>query len=279
MAIKIEVVNVTPKMAQKWLEKNSKNRAIINNSVKSFSRQMSEGKWVFNGDPIRFDDKGELIDGQHRLEAVIMSGKTIQFVVQKGLSEDARLTIDIGKNRKGSEIWSMTGGAATSVSRSTLAVCEGAARIIYNVVKHVQVDPNTPLSYTHGSKLAPNEIAVMLRMLEGIDESALWAFRNRTLGFPAVLTAFHWIMTHWVEESEFLTMIEGKPSPEVFDIYFFLAKRREGLNSTQANRLDNMYALFYAYDCYMNNKATNYMKKSLVKYPELVVKNAMDFNY
>jgi hypothetical protein len=51
-------------MAQTWLEKNvPHNRGVRPSVVAAYARDMLAGKWYISGDPIRFDVKGNLIDG------------------------------------------------------------------------------------------------------------------------------------------------------------------------------------------------------------------------
>ena len=46
---------------------------------------MRNGLWELNGAAIVIDEFGNLIDGQHRLSAVVESGTTQQFVVVRNV--------------------------------------------------------------------------------------------------------------------------------------------------------------------------------------------------
>lgn len=68
---------ITPEMARKWLEEyNERNprKRINNNVVNAYVEDMRNGKWLFNGEPIVFDENGFIKNGQHRLCAIIRSG-------------------------------------------------------------------------------------------------------------------------------------------------------------------------------------------------------------
>jgi hypothetical protein len=68
---------ITPEMARKWLEEyNERNprKRINNNVVNAYVEDMKNGKWLFNGEPIVFDENGFIKNGQHRLCAIIRSG-------------------------------------------------------------------------------------------------------------------------------------------------------------------------------------------------------------
>lgn len=70
----IELVEVTPQMAQEWLATNAKNnRDLSKVTVKRYANDMVKGQWMVTGEAIKFDRTGRLIDGQHRLQALIES--------------------------------------------------------------------------------------------------------------------------------------------------------------------------------------------------------------
>lgn len=87
--MKFNVVEVSPALAELWLKKNGLNRKVNKAHVKQISKQMTAGNWVLNGQTIAFDANGRLIDGQHRLNAVIDSGVTVTMSVALGV-EDSR---------------------------------------------------------------------------------------------------------------------------------------------------------------------------------------------
>lgn len=94
------VVNVTPAQAAEWLAKhNTHNRAIRESKVSAYARDMESGSWKFNGDTIRFATDGTLLDGQHRLSAIVRSEVSVQCIVVWGLEPDAQDTMDIGAHR------------------------------------------------------------------------------------------------------------------------------------------------------------------------------------
>ena len=70
---------------------------------------MISGKWLFDGQPIRFDSDGFLLDGQHRLNAIVKSGTSQKFLIIKGLQNETFKVMDTGKNRNGSDALSILG--------------------------------------------------------------------------------------------------------------------------------------------------------------------------
>ena len=69
--MKTEVLTITPEMALDMLCKNSSNRKIRQNRVRYYANQMREGKWHLTGQGITFAKDGTLLDGQHRLHAIV----------------------------------------------------------------------------------------------------------------------------------------------------------------------------------------------------------------
>lgn len=75
--LEIEEIDIEPHLAESWLTKNVKNRNLTDRIAKKYARDMASGKWKTTGDPIRFDVDGNLIDGQHRLQACVLAGGRI----------------------------------------------------------------------------------------------------------------------------------------------------------------------------------------------------------
>jgi hypothetical protein len=103
------IVSVTPELAGQFLSHNTQNRHIRPTRVAQYARDMAEGRWTFNGDPIRFSDVGGLLDGQHRLAAIIESDTTQPFVVIKGLLAASQETMDQALGRTPADALTMRG--------------------------------------------------------------------------------------------------------------------------------------------------------------------------
>lgn len=110
------VEKVTPQLAAGYLERNKDNRAPSAARVRQYAASMKRGEWMFNGDPIRFDQSNNLIDGQHRLMAVLASGVSADFLVIRDLPRDTFKTIDIGSARHGGDILSIAGAKNANVA-------------------------------------------------------------------------------------------------------------------------------------------------------------------
>lgn len=103
--MRIEQVKVTPKLAAKWLEKNfEKNRNKREAHVKRLAADMKAGRWIETGETIKFNTIGLLVDGQHRLSAIILSGCTLNIWVAYDVPSDAIKAIDTGASRTASDV-------------------------------------------------------------------------------------------------------------------------------------------------------------------------------
>lgn len=78
-----DIVKVTPAIAKRWLAEMppQSNRNVSKLYVEKYAREMSAGNWDMNGKGIVFDEAGHLIDGQHRLHAVIMANCPVMMLV------------------------------------------------------------------------------------------------------------------------------------------------------------------------------------------------------
>jgi len=93
-------VEVTPELATRWLEEtNSHNRNLKPKHVTRLARAMERGEFHFVGDFIRFSKSGKLLDGQHRLTAIVRSGTTQPMMILEGLPEDAQQYMDANSLR------------------------------------------------------------------------------------------------------------------------------------------------------------------------------------
>lgn len=104
-----EIEKVTPSIAVAYLERNTSNRNMSHNRVTAMAEAMKRGEWVFNGDSIRFSDDGVLLDGQHRLAAIVKSGTAQNLLVIRGLPKSVFSTIDTGSARTAAEVIGLAG--------------------------------------------------------------------------------------------------------------------------------------------------------------------------
>lgn len=92
--MKINVVDITPDMATRLLDLNTKNRPLDKSRAYRMGNAIKRGEWQLNGDTVRISTSGVLLDGQHRLYAIELSGITVKTILIEDLPDDVFKTID-----------------------------------------------------------------------------------------------------------------------------------------------------------------------------------------
>lgn len=104
-----EVVTLTPVLARILLERNEANRPVSKTNLERMQRDITEGRWVFNGEGLIVSKDGKLNDGQHRCLAVAEAGRSVRTVIVFGPERDSRLTLDQGVMRSVGHYLGMNG--------------------------------------------------------------------------------------------------------------------------------------------------------------------------
>lgn len=98
--VTVDVEEVTPDLAQEWLDQhNTHNRRIRKNQVEALARDMEANQFLFTGDTVKFDWNDTILDGQHRLAAIVKSGKPASLVIVRGLDPRSQSAMDINSRR------------------------------------------------------------------------------------------------------------------------------------------------------------------------------------
>lgn len=125
------VETVTPMCAEEWLGKNLTNRTVRYRVVHAYARDMVSGSWQLTGEPVKFSVHGRLLDGQHRLHAVIEAGVPVEMLVVRGLPESTQTVMDSGARRTAGDALKLRGEASythlAAASRLGIAFLGGEA--------------------------------------------------------------------------------------------------------------------------------------------------------
>lgn len=177
---------VTPALAEEMLEKNFSNRKINQRRVACYANDMKSGHWekIVDGLALQFDKEWNLLNGQHRLQAIVQSGIAQEmFIFQKDVSASAlALPFDTG----------MTRSLAVIMKKSSNYI--GVISMLYNLSKGT-----TPLS--------PNKITAFENALNESELDLLEHIGNANKrGFSAGVKAsfFFWGIKNSIEEADFL---------------------------------------------------------------------------
>lgn len=105
-----KVMTITPAEARDWLDtKNSRNRPVSQTTVDRYVQEIKAGNWKLNGQPIIFGKSGQLLNGQHRLKAIVQANKSIETAVLFAVDDETFDTIDDGNNRSLADVFAING--------------------------------------------------------------------------------------------------------------------------------------------------------------------------
>lgn len=114
------VEEITPEIALDLLIANTHNRPVTKRAVDFIADQMRSGDWKMAGDPIRISSTGVLLDGQHRLNAIVESMTTQKLLVIRGLSDDTFDVMDTGRMRMAADVLAVRGHANSRLLASVV---------------------------------------------------------------------------------------------------------------------------------------------------------------
>lgn len=98
-------VLVTPLVAEAMLKFNTKNRPLNRRKVNLWAKKMLGKQWnEQTNDMICFAFTFILINGQHRLNAIVETGVSLVLNISTNMDEEAGKTMDLGKNRTAGDI-------------------------------------------------------------------------------------------------------------------------------------------------------------------------------
>lgn len=154
--ITVQLKTITPQEARTILDTNLSNRRIKRSKLESLKRALIEGRWYIDGNPIRFNDRGELVDGQHRLRACVETGKSILTLVVYGIADEARFVTDTGTAKTCADFLTMNGEPNAASVAATL-------RLVWLYRANKLFDPTVAP--------APEELLRLLQVEPGIRDS------------------------------------------------------------------------------------------------------------
>jgi hypothetical protein len=82
---------------------------VSKSTVQQLAGQIQRGEWQLTHQGIAFDEDGVLIDGQHRLAAIVKAGLTVRLTVAHGVRRTASTVMDTGRKRTGRDALALAG--------------------------------------------------------------------------------------------------------------------------------------------------------------------------
>lgn len=132
--MKHEKILVTPDVARDLLSRNVENRKIRQGWVKELARRITANEWRLTHQGIAVDSDGNLLDGQHRLLAVIKANVPAFMIVAKGFDAESPIDfpVDDGIRRSSADILGISRAIAETaafIGRILFSQTPSAARV------------------------------------------------------------------------------------------------------------------------------------------------------
>jgi len=167
MTMRGAVEKIGPREAEAILDAvkddpRTRNRPVKDAHVEWLAGMMKAGKWRLNGEAIILDEDGKLLDGQHRLWAVISSQVTIETWVTRGVSRDFFPTIDTGATRTTADVLGIRGESSSTVLAAVLGWLH-------------RYENGKMLAGTKASGFSQETAVALLRKHSGIRDVLTWA--------------------------------------------------------------------------------------------------------
>ena len=103
-------IMITPTTAKGMLELNTSNRRIKKAIVDMYAQDMAAGRWKENtGEVIKISQTNKILDGQHRLKAIVKSNVPILMHIAVGLEDDVFSVLDTGSSRNATDAFMVSG--------------------------------------------------------------------------------------------------------------------------------------------------------------------------
>jgi hypothetical protein len=171
-----------------------RNRKLNHKRIKAYAKDISNGHWTMSPSPISFSVDGTLIDGQHRLNAVLAANVPVNMMIAYDVPAES--VIDRGLPRdSGSALYirglideAVSNRCYMAVVNRYLAVVNGGAEIQDyeraafinenqdNLIAAVEISRTG--SHNPLCRRAPVQAAIMAALINGVPEETLISFAN-----------------------------------------------------------------------------------------------------
>ena len=209
-----EVIVLTPDDAGHLLNFNKINRPLNDRHVRRIADQIKAGKWRFNGDTIKISANNDVLDGQHRLWAIMEAKIPVKTIVVRGIEAEAFATIDtLRKPRSGSDILALLG---VTGNRSTISVAlQWLVRYQRKILEAYKAPSN---------RLENSDIEEAYANNPGIVRAAERVSKLRSVGIPGINAFFYYVLTNRNPDlaERFLYTLENPSGVGVNDPFFRL---------------------------------------------------------
>lgn len=182
--LRTELVTLTPELASQWLMRNRGNRHLRKGHAERIADSILRGEWKLNGDTLKFSATGRLLDGQHRLTAVVLAGTSVDVMVVHNLDDDVQPTYGDTAPRTAADELVQAGYKGDSKTTAATLKCVAAL-----------ARPDRP--YSANLRPSNTQARELLRLHPQVEESvAICREARKAIGLPVgVAAALHYLCT------------------------------------------------------------------------------------
>lgn len=245
MSIHTSIERITPELASAYLQANTDNRAMRSAHVAKIASDIENDRWIVNGASIVFNGDGTLLDGQHRLAAIVKAGRPVEVLVVRGVSKGAMPTIDSNVSRNASDVLGLHGFKHTtrvvSAARMILALRDGE-------LGH--------------RKVSNSEILDFVRAHPHLQDAAAAVEVTKDVIIPSISTTWYYLAAYAADHKDLAdvalsVMATGIPSYKGDSIHVYrerILKMNPNLKATRAMRNVLLWTLFAAWNDFMDRE-------------------------
>lgn len=207
------LVKVVPSLAGDWLGLNQGNRTPSRAKIRRFAGAISKGKWIVNGETVKFSTSGRLLDGQSRLKSIIEANVPAVLEIRAGLPDRAQESMDIGETRKGAHTLEMLGEKCPGLLATALRLIH-----LYEIGSLAAGQTGK-----HGTVLENMDIGPLLERHSALRSSVGWTVGAGSAKAARMLPQ---------SETAFFHYLFGKASAKKRDSFFLQFSTGIGLRET-----------------------------------------------
>ena len=275
----IETRVITPMDAAKILGKNyEKNRNIRQSVVKRYANDMKSGRWSTDAcPPIVIAKDGSLIDGQHRLSAVMQAGVAVIMDVKTGVDFEAYKFFDCGATRSVNDLIDVPDrNNVSALARLAIAVSEGKGSFRAAIKGEIEREGHGVVSATNAQVI--DYIDAHSDELYVCTRKAYHMYKAVGCGMKSAYNLFAWVLRWLGYDDELELFIDQFKEPLPFSKTVAVCKqtisRKYVQRGSSPNRVWMMEQLLYAFDNFNAGKELTYFKQTervLDKYEQMVI--------
>lgn len=261
--VTVAIEHWTVAKAKLALTRNKTNRPQSQENIVFISSAMKRKKFMFTGESVIIATNDDLMNGQHRLESLVITGEEQWFVTVRGVNPKAFAYMDIGKTRSAGDALSIE----NIVNPGSYAAI-GKLIILYNrggLQKMSTRDNNKKLM------LSPADISdFVLKQHPSLTKSREYGFaKGQILMSGNLLTALHFIFKKIDNDSacDFCNkFIDGKELEKNDPIFILREEFKAEIRSQRRMELEERLALVcLAWNAYRKDKKISSLKWSADK--------------